>query len=68
MGYETWGPEDKNAGNPFGLLHTNTPDSESGAGQCSQAPNTRHLWHSLGIGAQSCEVSVCLHCGERNYD
>ena len=57
-----------NPGNPLGLLPTNSKDSESGPGQCADSPNTRHLWRSQGIGAQSCEVSQCLHCHQTIYD
>jgi hypothetical protein len=60
--------DQQNAGNPFGLLPIDTPDRESGLGLCDKSPNTRHLWNSLGIGAQSCEVSECRHCHQRSYD
>jgi hypothetical protein len=57
-----------NEGNPWGALKSETPDRESAAGMCSKSPNTRHLWKSLGIGAQSIEVFRCFHCRTKIYD
>lgn len=68
-GHPMSSPRTASPGNPFGLLSlANRPDTESGPGQCDSSPNTRHRWHSLGIGAQSCEMLICRHCGESLLD